>query len=205
MSGQKTKKTPPSLDMTPLVDLAFLLVTFFMLTTQFRPEEPQDVSIPSSTTESQTPETNIMTVLVADDGRVFFDMDNKFKRLELIQRINDDKNLGLTESEMNTFAIMQGFGMPLNKIKSFLSMESSQRSKLKNNQDGIPVDSANNELYTWVLTARLVNPKNRLMFKADSRANYEKVQDVFNTLLDKRLKLNRFNLLTTAEGGSATQ
>ena len=199
------RKGAPTLDMTPMVDLAFLLVTFFMLTTQFRPEEAQQVNIPSSTTESQITESNNMTITVAPDGRIFFDMDNKYKRKELIERMNEEKGLGLNEDQMNNFALLQSFGFPFSQLGGYLGLEASERSKLTNRQPGIPADSTNNQLKDWIVYARAVNPKLRIFVKGDSQANYENIKNVMETLQSKPFPVNRFNLLTSAEGGAAAE
>ncbi len=89
MGKVKVHRATPSLDMTPMVDLAFLLVTFFMLTTKFAPDEPVQVDTPSSVSEILLPDTNIMVITVAKDGRVFFTMDGKYHRAELIKKIGE--------------------------------------------------------------------------------------------------------------------
>ncbi|MEY2836494.1 MAG: hypothetical protein RLZZ557_2156, partial [Bacteroidota bacterium] len=40
MPSVKIKKHAPDNDMTPFVDVAFLILSFFMLATKFKPEEP---------------------------------------------------------------------------------------------------------------------------------------------------------------------
>jgi len=57
--------------MTPLVDVAFLLLIFFMSTTQFRAPEVVAVKLPASTAEMRVPETNTIVVTLNKDGRVF--------------------------------------------------------------------------------------------------------------------------------------
>jgi biopolymer transport protein ExbD len=64
------------IDMTPMVDVAFLLLTFFMLTTQFRPPEEVDISLPLSHSEAKLPESNTMTVNVSDSGKVYLGFDS---------------------------------------------------------------------------------------------------------------------------------
>jgi biopolymer transport protein ExbD len=59
------------IDMTPMVDVAFLLLIFFMTTTQFKPPEEVSVSLPYSSSEIKVPESNVITVIVTEAGKAF--------------------------------------------------------------------------------------------------------------------------------------
>ena len=72
MPKVKVKRSPPKLDMNPMVDLAFLLVTFFMLTTTFKTEEPVVVDIPDSHSEIKLPDKDMLVITVTDEGRETF-------------------------------------------------------------------------------------------------------------------------------------
>ena len=72
----KKARVAVRIDMTPMVDVAFLLLTFFMLTTQFRPPEEVDISLPLSHSEAKLPESNTMTVNVSDSGKVYLGFDS---------------------------------------------------------------------------------------------------------------------------------
>ncbi|NUM75063.1 biopolymer transporter ExbD [candidate division KSB1 bacterium] len=71
------------IDMTPMVDVAFLLLTFFMLTTQFRPPEDVSVIIPSSHSAIKLPETDVMTVSVNEEGKIFLGLDSQQLRMSV--------------------------------------------------------------------------------------------------------------------------
>ena len=71
------------LDMTPMVDVAFLLLTFFMLTTQFKPTEDVSVELPSSHSAFKLPESDVMMVTIAKDGRIFLGLDAQNLRIQL--------------------------------------------------------------------------------------------------------------------------
>ena len=67
----KPKRTGLRIDMTAMVDVAFLLLTFFMLTATMKPPEQVEIDRPSSHAEVKLPGTDLMTITVAEDGRIF--------------------------------------------------------------------------------------------------------------------------------------
>jgi biopolymer transport protein ExbD len=71
------------IDMTPLVDVAFLLLTFFMLTTQFKPQEEVTIVLPASHSEFKLPESDVMTINLSSDGRIFLGLDSQVLRRRL--------------------------------------------------------------------------------------------------------------------------
>jgi len=199
MGKIKMHRTTPSLDMTPMVDLGFLLVTFFMLTATAVPDEPVTVNTPSSTSEFVIPETDIMLITISDDGRVFFSMDGKFHRQELLRKVGERYGVQFSDQEAARFGVLSSFGMDVRNLQQFIDMPPEKRKEV--NQPGIPVDSLNNQLKDWVVFARTTNPKVRIAIKGDGNADYPTIEKVMNTLVDNRI--NRFNLITNNEKGPA--
>ncbi|PKV62540.1 ExbD/TolR family protein [Pontibacter ramchanderi] len=195
MPKVKVKRTAPSLDMTPMVDLFFLLVTFFMLTATARPDEAVIVDTPSSASEIKIPDTNVITITVDKNDRVFFGVDGQHTKEVLLDRIAKNYNIGFTEEERKTFSLLSNFGVPINQLKGYLAMESNARKEV--NQPGIPIDSTRNELGDWVLQTRLSNPQVVIAIKGDQDVSYPTVKRVMDILQEK--KVDRFNLITDME------
>lgn len=76
-------RTGIRLDMTPMVDIAFLLLTFFMLTTQFRPPAEVEVMLPDSHSEIKLPESDVLTITIAKEGDLYLGVDSQFLRKSL--------------------------------------------------------------------------------------------------------------------------
>lgn len=210
----KMPRNSPSLDMTPMVDLAFLLVTFFMLTTQFRASEPVIVDMPSSISEKLLPE-NIILVTVDADGRAFFNINGKEVRLKTLERMGKQYNIQFTEEEKNRFSIMTSFGVPIEQLKEYAMKTDPERLKVKS--PGIPRDSLNNQLGDWINFGRIEAARDakrqkdeaeakgakfnyeplRFAIKGDGKATYQSVKEVIDVF--KKKEVYRFNLITNLE------
>jgi biopolymer transport protein ExbD len=192
--------------MTAMCDVAFLLLTFFMLTTKFKADDPVVVDLPSSISEIKLPDADIMTIAFNKDGQVIFGVDGKFNRRRLIEYINErqlkviDPNLALSEEEMDMFSLVSSFGVPLRGLKRFLDdYKDSSPEEMKNHplNKGIPIDSTNNELRYWIMYGRMSNPKFRIAVRGDRSVPYPVVKKVIDALQERNV--NKFNLITNLE------
>ena len=202
MPKVKPHRTSPSLDMTPMVDLAFLLVTFFMLTTKFAPEESVVVDTPSSISELKLPENNVITLTVDKNKRVFFGVDAKQTKIQALQRVGAKYGVNFTAAQAKEFGDLPNFGLPISKLGSYLNMAKEDRKQVNAKQPGIPLDSLNNQLVDWVLEARRANQAifkkpTYIAIKGDGDADVPTVQQVIKVLQEK--DINRFNLITDME------
>lgn len=73
MLKRMKRRVAVRIDMTPMVDIAFLLLIFYMATTTFKPPEHKSVNVPSSHSEIKLPESNLMTITVTKEDSVFVD------------------------------------------------------------------------------------------------------------------------------------
>jgi len=188
--------------MTAMCDVAFLLLTFFMLATKFKPPEPVVVSTPKSISEITLPDKDIMLLTVDARGRIFFAIDNKNMRQQLIESIDYKKDLKLTKEEKVAFTVDASEGIPFSMLKAYLASPPESQKVQQVNAPGIPADTAvlnpNNDLAVWILAARETNPGLRICIKADGKASYPSVQKIIKTL--EGYKIFKFNLITDLEG-----
>ena len=199
MPKVQIKKGNPQLDMTAMCDVAFLLLSFFMLTTKFKPDEPVIVDTPTSVSEIKLPETDILMITIGKDGGVFFGIDGQPARANMLKLMGERYKIDFTPEELGTFSLVQNFGIPISQMKQYLTLSADERNK-SGVQKGIPCDTVKNELADWVICARLSNPKFRIAVKGDRDANYPVIKEVIATLQEKNV--NKFNLITGMEVAS---
>lgn len=206
MSKLKMPRTSPALDMTPMVDLAFLLVTFFMLTAQFRPEEAVVVDTPSSMSQSPIPTENLMTVTVDSGGRVFWDFTDKKVRAEVIKEMANRYKLNLDAAQQQRFVNLNDIGIPVQQLGTYLSLDgATERKKMDMASPGIPIDSTNNQLLDWIRVTQLIfssgaDGKNPIVaLKGDGNVNYSVMNKVIKIFQSPTVKINRFKMITDLE------
>jgi len=173
MPSVKLPRKSTDTDMTPFVDVAFLILSFFMLATKFKPPEPVEITTPGSVNSSKLPESNAVMIIVDSANRVFFSVlseKDKGKFDAVIQDVNSTKTLGLSNTEMANYRQTFAVGVPFGNLKQLLNLDPKEQAKLP--QPGIPVlDSANNELVWWIAAAKRAFAGEELKYLIKGDAN----------------------------------
>lgn len=196
MGRAKLPRKSTSIDMTAMCDVAFLLLSFFILTTKFKPSEAIAVTIPKSVAAKVAPQKDIVQVIFDKDGKVFLMMDDEQKKENIANALNNTKNLNL---DVKKFVSAQFFGASFGQLASFLQLPEDQRKG--NNLPGIPVmDSTNNELTEWM---RLIHDsytgmkQPNILVKGDNLAKYPAFKSVITAF--KKNDFMKFQMVTSPE------
>jgi len=218
MASVSKPKGAPSIDMTPMVDLAFLLVTFFMLSANFRTDEIVPVDVPASIAENIIPNNMLVRVTVDKNGRVFYGIAGKEEtKRNMLMRMADKYQVRFTEDQVMEFVKASDIGCSMAQLPNYLSMDDAQRDKFIKTSMGIPTDSTNNQLKDWILSGRsellatgeaeymvarerdidvkVADFKPKFVLKADGNAEYIFVKKVIDTF--RELKENNLSFITS--------
>ena len=204
--------------MTPMVDLAFLLVTFFMLTASFRMAEPVAVDPPSSIGEVALPDNHIM-VTIDEKGRAFFGISNSTAKMAAIREMAEKYKVPFTEKQFVKFTGLSSFGVDIKDLPRYIDATEEEKKNFQPMR-GIPMDTItpNNQLRDWIAIGgkKAVETFNaakaeaqeakrdfkaekpRYAIKAAARTKYINVKEVVMNFTD--LKIYQFNLITSLEG-----
>jgi biopolymer transport protein ExbD len=200
MAKIKMKKKSTSTDMTAMCDVAFLLLTFFILTATAKVPEALPVDTPASTVQTKLPESDLATITIGK-GKVFFDLKGREVRKRALQLMGDKYGVTFTQEEMDKFALMEGFGVPIQSLSQIIAMKSADRNKAE--QPGVPKDSLDNQLKEWIYNSRIANIETndkelQIAIKGDAKEEYPAIKKVMDILQDQ--KINSFSLVTGLRG-----
>lgn len=165
MPRAKIPRKSTNIDMTAMCDVAFLLLSFFILATKFKPPEALSVVTPSSVSSKVAPDKNVVLVTIDKDSKVYFSVSdgNTDEKKEIIDAVNTSKNLGLTDAEKKNFVNIPSayIGVPFSQLKSYLDKTQDELKGIV--LPGIPVtDTLNNEMMAWVGAAVAAFPRNNI-------------------------------------------
>ena len=200
MANLKIKKNAGSTDMTAMCDVAFLLLTFFVMTSTAKIPEALVVDTPVSTVQTKLPEADLATLTVGK-GKVFFDLKGREVRLRTLELMSEKYSVDFTDEDKKIFSMMDDFGVPILNLKQIIEMKAGDRSKA--GQSGIPTDSLDNQLKDWIFNARKanieVNDKElQVAIKGDAKEEYPAIRKVMDILQEQ--KINSFSLVTGLRG-----
>jgi len=200
MPRVKIPRKSTAIDMTAMCDVAFLLLTFFILTAKPRVQDPIPVDQPSAAIIEQLPENDVAVLTVAQK-KVFIGVEGVEIRKHLLQEMDTKYKIGFTPEEVNEFAALPSFGLPIGNLKQFLALTPDQKKAYV--QPGIPIDTTEtSQFFDWIRNARKVdaslNTKEMtIAIKGDSKEEYPTIAMMIKAL--QKQKVNKFSLITNVK------
>ena len=195
MSRPKIARQSTNIDMTAMCDVAFLLLSFFILTTKFKPAEAITVTPPSSVAAKVAPQKDFVLITIDKDGKVFFTMDDESKKQFIIESLNNTRNLNV---DVKAFVKAGYIGAPISQLSAFLAIPEEQRKG--GNLPGIPVkDTSNNEMTEWMrlIKSAYNGQRMELLLKGDNASKYPAFKNVVTAF--KKNDLLKFQMVTNPE------
>ncbi len=202
MGRPKIARKSTNVDMTAMCDVAFLLLSFFILTTKFKAPEAIPIVTPSSVSAKVAPETDVTLITISKDGKAFISLDNPEVKQKMAEDMNKEKNLGLSPGDIEAFKSALFFGSSFSQLPSFLKIPADQLNAA--NVPGIPIDTAvaKNELIDWmkyvVAAHSATGAKFNLILKGDNLAKYPQFKSVVTAF--KKNAQFKFQMVTNPEG-----
>src|SRR5688572_23721610 len=144
MPKVKLPRKSTAVDMTAMCDVAFLLLSFFILTTKFKAPDQLEVVTPKSVSTKPADTKNVVQILMDKEGKVYFTVGDESvsEKQDIIDMVDQQKSLGLSAQEKEAFAKAGSYiGVPFTQLKSFLQLNADQLKKFS--APGIPIDTAN--------------------------------------------------------------
>jgi len=199
MPRVKVARKSTAIDMTAMCDVAFLLLTFFILTAKPKVEDPSKAEVPPSSKEVTIPDDNVMTISIGQQTKIFLAFSGTDVRAETLKTMGEKYKVDFTPAEINRFANTEVFGVPMSQLKQFLGTPTDQLKGFE--QRGIPADTTiTNELSDWIITARKADrglhaQDYHIAIKGDRKEQYPAINTVISVLGHQ--KLFKFDLITT--------
>ena len=186
--------------MTAMCDVAFLLLSFFILATKQKPPEVLSVQVPGSVSSKVAPDKAILVTLTKD-GRTFLMLGDDTKKADILANVNLTKGLGLSPAELQKWGKQTFIGQPLGQVKGSLA-QSGEPDPAK--MPGIPTDSTNNEMVDWIRSVSNVYAggdmkalQEMLLVKGDNDALYPRFKNIKEAF--KKNEIFKFRIVTNGE------
>lgn len=206
MASAKVEKKSTFTDMTPFVDVAFLILTFFIMATKFKPPEPVEITTPNSVSSALLEETDAVMVTIDKDNKVYYTVtvaspEDQGIITDIINIVNKEQNLNLTPEEIANFRKTNAIGVPFNQLKSLLDTPEDQQHNLK--QPGMPVDTTGGQLTYWIQYSKqaFAGKQLKYLIKGDNNSKYPTFDNIISAL--KRNEQFKYNLITSPEDAPA--
>lgn len=194
MARVKPKRQGIHMDMTAMSDMAWLLLTFFILTTQFKKPDIVPVKTPSSVAETKIQDGHLMRITINKDGKYYFSIIDDATKVPVLEKMGAKYGISFTDAEKKSFMKVSEIPVKIGSLKSYLNLSDGQKQE---QIPGIPLDSTDLQLIDWVEFTMEEDPEVKLAIKGDVKTQYPQFRDLIKQLVERNI--NKFQLVTSSE------